>query len=241
MRYFEAGNMEKYANYMVGICDNLGLASGFGDSGVSSRPNLPQLVLPLGLWHSGDGGYKWLLSHYTNGTWQNPYERGIEPVRPDRFTGVNVFMTDPQVYDYLQSGPTYNEPFARADVPLEESFDKISFRENWEAGGQYLLLDGIARGKHLHYDGNSIIEFVEGQERWLLDHDYLTRNSTEHTMLTVLRNGRADELVRNLAGLTAYATCRGRYARGPTNDYNSATGRAKCCGGAASGSSSPTP
>lgn len=222
MRYFEAGNMEKCADYMVGICDNLGLASGFGDSGVSSTPNLPQLVLPLGLWHSGDGGYKWLLGHYTNGTWQNPYERGIEPVRPDRFTGVNVFMTDPQVYDYLQSGPTYNEPFARADVPLEESFDKISFRENWEAGGQYLLLDGIARGKHLHYDGNSIIEFVEGQERWLLDHDYLTRNSTEHTMLTVLRNGRADELVPNLAGLTAYADlpgfgCTETYA----NDYNS--------------------
>ena len=222
MRYFEAGNMEKYADYMVGICDNLGLASGFGDSGISSNPNLPQLVLPLGLWHSGDGGYKWLLAHYTNGTWQNPYERGIEPVRPDRFTGVNVFMTDPQVYDYIQSGPTYNEPFARADVPIEESFDKISFRENWEAGGQYLLLDGIARGKHLHYDGNSIIEFVEGQERWLLDHDYLTRNSTEHTMLTVLRNGRADALVPSLAGLTAYANLPGLgYTQTYCRDYNS--------------------
>ncbi|HCU37393.1 MAG TPA: hypothetical protein DGT21_18755 [Armatimonadetes bacterium] len=222
MRYFEAGNMEKYADYMVGICDNLGLASGFGDSGVSSTPNLPQLVLPLGLWHSGDGGYKWLLAHYTNGTWQNPYERGIEPVRPDRFTGVNVFMTDPQVYDYIQSGPTYNEPFARADVPLEESFDKISFRESWDPGGQYLLLDGIARGKHLHYDGNSIIEFVEGQERWLLDHDYLTRNSTEHTMLTVLRNGRADTLVPNLAGLAAYADLPGLgYTETYCRDYNS--------------------
>jgi len=222
VHYFEAGNLEKYADYMVGICDNTGLASGFGDSGVSSNPSLPQKVLPLALWWTRDGGYKWLLQHYTHGTWQNPYERGIEPVRPDRFTGVNVFMTDPQVYEWVQTYPTYNEPFAKADVPIEESFDKISFRENWEPDGQYLLLDGHSRGKHLHYDGNSIIEFVEGGERWLLDHDYLTRNTTEHTMLSILRAGRCDQLVPSLSGLTAYCNLPGfGYSDTYTKGYNS--------------------
>ncbi len=205
MDYFTSGNMKKYADYMVAICDNQGLASGFGDSGVSSRPNLPQQALPLALWWTGDGGYKWLLQQYTSGAWRNPYERGIEPVPADRFTGVNVFMTDPQVYEWVQTYPSYNEPFAKSDVPEQDSFDKISFRENWNRGGQYLLLDGHSRGKHLHYDGNSIIEFVEGGERWLLDHDYLTRNTTEHTMVSILRNGRCDKLVPSLSGLTEYA------------------------------------
>ncbi len=200
MNYFTSGNMQKYADYIVGICDDQGLAGGFGDSGVSSSPRLPLKALPLALWWTGDGGYKWLLQRYTGGTWQNPYERGIEPVQPSRFDGVKVFMTDPQVYEWIQTYPTYNEPFAKSDVPLEEAFDKISFR----GGGHYLLLDGISRGKHLHYDGNSITEFVEAGERWLLDHDYLTRNTTEHTMLSILRNGRCDELVPSLSGLTEY-------------------------------------
>ena len=222
MGYFEDGTMRKYADYIVGICDNAGLGSGFGDSGVSSRPNLPGNALPLGLWWTRDGGYKWLLTHYTNDTWKNPYERGIEPVRPDRLTGVNIFMTDPQKYEWVQTYPSYNEKFEKADVALEESFDKVSFRENWDKNGQYLLLDGISRGKHLHYDGNSIIEFVEGGERWLLDHDYLTRNTTEHTMLTVLRNGRGDSLVPSLSGLSATAdlpSC--GYSDTSTKGYNS--------------------
>ena len=205
MDYFSRGNIARYADYMVGICDNMGLASGFGDSGVSSRPNLPGRALPLALWWTRDPGYKWLLQHYSRGSWENPYDRGLTPVRPDRFLGVQPFFTDPQVYEWVQSVPTYNERFIKADVPFAESFDKISFRENWEPSGQYLLLDGHARGKHLHYDANAIIEFVEGGERWLLDHDYLTRNTTEHAMLSVLRNGRADQLIPSLAGLSVWA------------------------------------
>jgi len=203
MEYFTSGNIRRYADYLVGICDNRGWASGFGDSGLSARANLPQKILPLALWWTRDSGYKWLMDRYTEGNWQNPFERGISPSRPDRFTGVNVFMLDRQVYDYTQSKPYYNETLTPADVPAREAFDKISFREDWRPEGQYLLLDGFARGKHLHYDGNSITEFVEGSQRWLIDHDYLTRNTTEHNMLSVLRNGRCDVLEPSMAGLSA--------------------------------------
>lgn len=203
--YFTSGNLKRYADYLVGICDNRGLASGFGDSGLSSVPSLPLRHLPMALWWTGDGGYRWLLERYTNGAWKNPYEKGVKAVRPDRFTGVNVFPLDPQVYAFHQKRPSYNEKLVPSDVPQQQAFDKITFRDGWDPEAQYLILDGFGRGKHLHYDTNAIIEFVEGGERWLLDHDYLVRNTTEHAMLTILRNGRADELVPSMAGLKA--TC----------------------------------
>ncbi len=203
--YFTSGNLQRYADYLVGICDNRGLASGFGDSGISSSPSVPMRHLPLALWWTGDGGYRWLMERYTEGAWKNPYEKGIKAVRPDRFTGVNVFPLDPQVYAFHQKRPSYNEKLVPSDVPQQQAFDKITFRDSWDPDAQYLILDGFGRGKHLHYDTNAIIEFVEGGERWLLDHDYLVRNTTEHAMLTVLRNGRADELVPGMAGLKA--TC----------------------------------
>ncbi len=219
--YFASGNLQRFADYIVGICDNRGLSSGFGDSNLGLKPSVPKTALPLALWWSKDGGYRWLMDRYTGNKWQNPYERGVLPVRPDRFTGVNVFAMDAQVYELTQTKPFYSETLMRADVPPAEAFDKITFRENWDVNGQYLILDGMARGKHLHYDGNSIIEFVEGGERWLLDHDYLTRNTTEHTMLSILRNGRCEQLVPSLAGLAASADlpdC--GYTRTYMKDYN---------------------
>ena len=221
MEHFTSGNLKHFADYVVAICDNSGLASGFGDSGVSARPNIPMGVLPLALWWTKDPGYKWLMQQYSNNTWENPYERGIKAERPDRLVGVNAFMLDKQVYEYTQTRPYYNEPLVPSEVPLEQAYDKISFRENWDPDGQYLLLDGFARGKHLHYDGNSITEFVEGGERWLLDHDYLTRNTTEHTMLSVLRKGRCDSLEPSMSALLAKADLPGfGYTRTAVSDYN---------------------
>ena len=114
-----------------------------------------------------------------------------------------MFPLDPRIYTDTQTRPVYNEPLEKADVPVEAAWDKISFRENWDPDGQYLLLDGLGRGKHMHFDTNSISTFVQDGERWLLDHDYLTRNTTEHSMLSVLRDGRSTRLVPSLAGLAA--------------------------------------
>ena len=220
--YLAGGNLQRFADYIVGICDNLGQTSGFGDSSsMATEPLLAETVLPLALWWSRDGGYRWLMERYTGNHWQNPYERGVPPVRPDRCTGVNVFPLDAQVYAYTQTRPYYSEQVTRAEVPPSEAFDKIAFRENWEPGGQYLLVDGFARGKHLHYDGNSIVEFVEGGERWLIDHDYYTQNTTEHTMLSILRDGRCDQLEPSMSGLAREADLPGcGYTRTYVKNYN---------------------
>lgn len=215
-------NLKRSADYVVGWCDNLGRSSGFGDATIITTTRfLGDRLLPLAQRWTGDGGYGWLMNHYSGHRWKNPFSRGEPPVRPDRLTGVNVFKMDPAVYEFTQTRPSYNEPFQRADVSPAEAFDKISFRENWEPDGQYLIIDGLARGKHLHYDGNSILEFVEGGERWLLSHDYLTRNTTEHSMLSILRDGRCDQLVPSLAGLAASGDLPGiGYTRTFLKNYN---------------------
>ncbi|MGD9495732.1 MAG: hypothetical protein AB7Y46_05420 [Armatimonadota bacterium] len=201
--FVTGGNMARYADYMIGICDSRGWASGFGDSGYSSNPRLLQEVLPIAFLTTGDPSYRWVLEHVDPG-WENPYQ-DIPGERPDRFVGLNVFPLDAQLYEYTQRYPYYNERLVPSEVPLQRAWDKIAMRESWEPDAQYLLMDGFGRGKHLHYDTNAIIEYVADGERWLVDHDYLVRNSTEHCMLTVLRDGRGETLVPSMAALDAAA------------------------------------
>ena len=197
------GNMARYADYMIGICDSRGWAGGFGDSHYSSNPGLLQRVLPMAYLTTGDPGYRWVLEH-VDPDWVNPYQPAPGQ-RPDRFVGLNVFPLDPQVYEFTQTTPYYNEKLVPSEVPAEDAWDKISMRESWDPDAQYLLMDGFGRGKHLHYDTGAITEYVADGERWLADHDYLVRNSTEHCMLTVLRDGRGDSLVPSMSGVGSSA------------------------------------
>jgi len=221
LRFFESGLIKRYADYAVACGDNRQLPAGFGDSGYGTVHTMAKAALPVAYWWTRDGGYRWLLEHTMAGGWENPYWPEVEPRSPERFVGLNVFPMDRQIYDDTQRRPTYNEVFARADVPFEQAWDKISFRENWEPEGQYLLLDGLGRGKHLHFDSNGITTFVQDGERWLIDHDYLVRNTTEHSMLSVLRDGRCAKLVPSLAGLASSGDLPGMAAtRTYVKDYN---------------------
>ncbi len=221
LRFFENGLMKRYADYVVGCGDTRQWPAGFGDSGYGMLPTMATAALPVAYWWTHDGGYRWLLEHSVAGGWENPFWPDVEPRAPERFVGLNVFPMDRQIYDDTQRRPVYGEAFERADVPFEEAWDKISFRENWEPDGQYLLLDGLGRGKHLHFDTGGITTFVQDGERWLLDHDYLVRNTTEHTMLSVLRDGRCEKLVPSLAGLAASGDLPGMAAtRTYVKDYN---------------------
>ena len=199
-----------HADYVIGICDSAGLPSGFGDSGIGVTPRLIANVLPRAFWWTRDPGYLWVLRHALGDKWENPFHRDVREQEPKRHVGVRVFPLDRQLYEFTRVWSYYNEPKCPPNVPIEAAFDKISFRESWDKKGQYLLLDGFSRGKHLHYDGNAIIEFVDRGRRWLLDHDYLTRNTTEHNMLSVLRDGRANRLMPSCAGLRCAADVGGK-------------------------------
>lgn len=221
LRLFESGLIKRYADYVVACGDNRQWPAGFGDSGYGQAPTMAKAALPIAYWWTRDGGYRWLLEHTSASGWANPFWTNVVPRAPERFVGLNVFPLDRQIYDDTQRRSTYGEAFERADVPFEEAWDKISFRENWEPDGQYLLLDGLGRGKHLHFDTGGITTFVQDGERWLLDHDYLVRNTTEHSMLSVLRDGGCAKLVPSLAGLAASGDLPGMAAtRTYVKNYN---------------------
>ena len=222
IEFFESGRMRQYADYVIGICDSAGLPSGFGDSGIGRSPTLIQAAIPVAFWWYRDPGYLWVLQHVTEGKWQNPFHRDVEPKRPDAHTGVRVFPLDRQLYEYTKRGPFYNEPLTPPNVPADVAFDKVAFRESWDRGAQYMLLDGYSRGKHLHYDGGAIIELVDRGERWLLDHDYLTRNTTEHNMLSVIQDGRSTRLMPSCAAIVCQADIGGKigFVGMEVRDYN---------------------
>ncbi|HID24284.1 MAG TPA: hypothetical protein EYP14_18035, partial [Planctomycetaceae bacterium] len=210
LEFFRSGRARRFGDYVISICDSRGWLSGFGDSGIGRAPILIKRALPILFWWYRDPGYLWVLEHVTDGKWRNPFHRNVKPRRPDQFAGLRVFPLDRQLYEYTRRRPFYGGPLSPPNVPPEAAFDKIAFRESWDKNAQYLLLDGFGRGKHLHFDTNAIIVLVDRGERWLIDHDYLTRNSTEHNMVSVMRNGRADRLVPSCAGLICQADVGGR-------------------------------
>ena len=222
LEFFESGRLRQYADYVVGICDSGGLPAGFGDSGIGLTPAVLQSALPIAFGWYRDPGYLWILEHASQGKWDNPFHRDVRPQRPSEHAGVRAFPLDPQLYEYTRLRPVYNEPPAPPNVPPTAAFDKIAFREHLDRDAQYLLLDGYARGKHLHFDGNAIIELVDRGQRWLIDHDYLTRSTTEHNMLSVIRDGRSPELIPSCAGLECLADVGGDVGLVGTSvrDYN---------------------
>ncbi|MCC7493298.1 MAG: VCBS repeat-containing protein [Fimbriimonadaceae bacterium] len=220
LRFLESGHLRRYADYAVQCGDDRQWPSGFGDSGYSVAPNLATAVLPTAFWATRDPLYLGLLQRVAP-SWRNPFWQDVVPALGDRLTGLWTAPLDPLVYTDTQQRPVYSERLVPAEVTVAEAFDKVTFRESWEPGAQYLQLDGLGRGKHLHYDTNAIITFVQGGERWLLDHDYLTRNTTEHAMLSVLREGRCAELVPSLAALrVATQTAGHAYTASVVRGYN---------------------
>ncbi|MCK5805264.1 MAG: VCBS repeat-containing protein, partial [Lentisphaeria bacterium] len=62
-------------------------------------------------------------------------------------------------------------------------------------------VDGYSRGIHMHYDANAIVKFYADGEDWLVDGDYLVRNTTDHSMLSLTRDGRCDRAEPAFASL----------------------------------------
>ena len=203
--FFESGNIRRYADYLIGICDNRGWRPGFGDSNISRDIDIPDLNLPWAFWHTRDPKYLGYLNFIHDGQWLNPFHQDVAPAVPSDLVGVHVYPMSARVYDHnepLGPGGIYPEDTAAPEpVPYERTFDKLSFRAGFDTQAQYLLLDGYGRGAHRHYDTNAIIKLVDKGIDWLVDGDYLVRATTEHTMVSVLRDGRAPSPVPPYAEL----------------------------------------
>ncbi len=201
--YFENGNVLRHAEYEVAICDNTGDVAGFGDSGYGR--GVYNCNQHWALWYYKDGRFLWWLDRVLEGGYNNPYDQTVEPVEWTELVGANVFELHPEVYRYTQRFADYGGEPTPPNIPQEQCFDKIAFRENLDPGGEYFLLDGYSRGKHLQYDGNCIIKYYADGQDWLIDGDYLVRNTTDHNGVSVIKGGRVAELIPSCVSLESIA------------------------------------
>ncbi|MGD9495309.1 MAG: hypothetical protein AB7Y46_03255 [Armatimonadota bacterium] len=201
--YFENGNVLRHAEYEVAICDNTGDVAGFGDSGYGHGVYLNNQHWPL--FYYRDGRFLWWLNRVVEGGYRSPYDPSIQPVEWTDLVGATVFELHPEVYRYTTEQADYGGEPTPPNIPLERCFDKIAFRESLDMDAEYFLLDGYSRGKHLQYDGNAIIKFFADGHDWLIDGDYLVRNTTDHNGVSVIRGGRVAELIPSCVSLEAIA------------------------------------
>jgi hypothetical protein len=221
MHFFESGNIRTYADYLIGICDNRGWAAGFGDSSLHRSNQIPLAGVPYAFWYTRDPRYLAYLNGISEGRWPNPYHQTDTPETFEDHTGVRMYPLDQQVYQFTCNRPYYAEPSRPPNVPFEQAFDKVAYRSGPGALDQYFLLDGYARGKHLHYDGNALLKLSDAGEDWLVDADYLVRNTTEHNMVSVIRDGRAESQIPECAGLLCSADLPGfGFSETVVRDYN---------------------
>ncbi|MFO7946272.1 MAG: carbohydrate binding domain-containing protein [Armatimonadota bacterium] len=223
-RYFKNGSVRTHADYTMFIADNTGDPGGFGDNPYRHMPYVRNIHWAL--WYYKDGKYLWWLDKVLPNGYDNPYDQNITPEPAPEIAGTRLFPLHRKVYDYTKDKSYYRGPLSPPNIPFEKSFDKIAFRENLDANGEYMLLDGYSRGKHLQYDGNAITKFYADGHDWLIDGDYLVRNTTDHNMVSVIKEGRCEELIPTCTAVDALADLPSAgITRTRVREYNGATWR----------------
>jgi len=213
MRYFERGIAREKARFTALACiNNLGLATGFGDSSGLIYPGLFE-VLARAAWYYRDPYLYWIIrNHLPSGHGLRIFQKSmacdldVEPREPVEWTGViNI-----PIYEMpVTKGQARKEPvFAPQRIVDPKLFSKIIFKENWSPEGQYLLLDGAGvwggppgPHGHKHNDINTIINFTALGRMWLVDHTYSVRAFNRHSGVCVRRNGMGVYPKRTLASL----------------------------------------
>jgi hypothetical protein len=219
--FFDAGHLETYADYLIGISDNEGRASGFGDSSLQRTNSVPLSGVQYAFWYSRNPKYLGYLDSVSDGAWPNPYHQDVTPTLSDDTNGIRIYRLSTEVYDYTTERPYYNEASGPLNIPFEQSFDKIAYRSGSDRGDQYFLLDGYGRGKHYHYDTNAILKMTQAGIDWLVDSDYLVRNTTEHNMVSVIIDGRVDSPIPECAGVLCSGDTPGfGFTETVVRDYN---------------------
>mgnify|MGYP005835948075 CR=1 FL=1 len=195
------GHLRSAADYALTVINNLGFASGFGDTGsLEDVGHWPQL-LRVAAWYYQDGRYRYLLDRMPDqGLLADEYaytylrQNRVAPVAPVDMLGIRVQPLERWVYDEaplaLASGTTADKLLDRQpQPPYEKCFDKISFRDSFAADEPYLLLDGISHGYHAHPDGNALICYTDNGRTLLFDNGYFVPDMSEHNTLVVFRDG----------------------------------------------------
>ncbi len=189
--FFENGSFRAAADRAILEMDNRGYSSCNGD--FWSLYYFPTVFFRQAAEFYKDGRYEWAIRKHYSGI-DYPQRRGVanvvrgvEPEEPTDLLGIKVAPMSEHFYN-AHNTTMPNEP--EPNIPIERSFDKLSFRRTFDPEDQYLLIDGIGMGSHGHVDVNGVSQFTDNSRVWLMDISYTEApNMRDHNVITVLRNG----------------------------------------------------
>ncbi|NLB95526.1 MAG: hypothetical protein GX785_07425 [Armatimonadetes bacterium] len=221
--FFTEGHARRAAENALMVVDNLGNQPAFGDhTDWTVTAGIPDF-LGRCAWYYRDGRYLWgamRAGQSLAGELQETYTPRVEPTPPVDHVGIVISRLPKQCYDHTERQAQYP---VKPNLPYEESFDKLTFRDGLDPQNQYLLLDGYARGNHMHFDANAIIHFADRGACWLVDGEYIRNGPKYHNSLTVLRDGQS-ALLPAVAGLLRRADLKSAgFSSSRIVGYNGAT------------------
>jgi len=173
-QHFESGLARDAAFYGLLQTDNVGgLAGHIQYGGVSDlyAKSTVRNAMRTAAWWYDDGRYRWLLENmqlddqYAYGFPVKLPLNDVAPKRPDEWLGVQSLPVSRHSYDTSVG----NGDWQQIDVPRENTFDLLSFRDGFAPDDQYLCIDGFQN--HLHPLGlNSIVRYVDRGKLFLVSH-----------------------------------------------------------------------
>lgn len=197
--YLAAPQLRKFADLLVTITDNRRDGASFGDvSGYDHRlPGLPrgmtEKYLEIAAAAEPDGQFHWVYEWLAGGSgfelnnlFDGEYAIEAPVSRPDRFLGIHPVVLDDFGLRWAArraENPGFLPEEGRPYV------DKMSFRRDFEADSEYLLLDGTSTFAHGHQDGNTVVRLTWKDRIWLFDLDYINLTPRYHNGITITRNG----------------------------------------------------
>jgi len=225
--YFATGNARRTMDLAVATMDNLGYQSAFGDVGGWRGWASEVPLWTVGAWYFREPAFRWAVEQERA---TQPYARiriggnetaSLSPSAPTGFDGTRVFPMERMFYDYW-GPPATNGVEKLWLAPLEQTYEKVSFRGGFDPQQSYLLLDGIGCGGHRHYDGNSLVRYSERGREWFADGDYIKALPKFHTSVLIFRDGQSSTLPPFCA-LEAHADLpNAGFARSTVRDYGTA-------------------
>ncbi len=185
-RYIEGDGLSRMADLFMMMTNNLGQVCGFGDSGTVGRKSFVQGVQQSG-WLYQDGRYLWMwdkLGGERGRYWVPPDVLPRE--LPEDLLGIRTM----ELTDWVYNRTNYE---AQRHFPVEQGFDKVTFRSGFEPDDQYLAMGGFCYGFHSHADANAILNYQDKGSVCLYDDGYMIPALSEHNTVTVLRDGWAGQ------------------------------------------------
>ena len=186
--YFDNGNVRRQADYAILTMDNLGYQVPYGDTGSYQCWWTEMPFLRGAEFHHRDGRWAWALEKKQavhRDTPRNQYVCQVPPKEPVDLLGARAIPLDKMYWESFGGPKT---------LPLEKAVDKVVMRSSFDPSRQYLLLDGLSNGGHMHYDGNSISRITDRGRIWLADNDYIRSLPKFHNSVLVFKEGQADTI-----------------------------------------------